>query len=569
MRLRMWIGPALLAFLAFRSWAAGAQIVEVSGGASSAYEAQGATIVVHGQQSESSLGMGMLNGHFGIGGTSVRRIQGGTLSVGQQGLPVEFLTDVFDSGHSFFGDGIGIERAFSHHRSLTAFLGASSEEGGTPLFQATNLGKLSSFLQWKQPVTSRCKSWTMVLLTSTQAALESMQCSPSPRLQLAATAGVGAGAPYLGTSMVLKERRLDLRASFIEMGENFRRNNSGEVPTPEPVRENISGEWRPRRSLSFDWLHGNYLLPPAGSSKEDNASAFSGKSTLDEASISFHKHSTATSLTLLHSESEQPQNAEGASGSNLALSAMFSRTLRRFVWSETLLSSLGPSADRSFTLINGVACDVNSHLRVTEEANVSASGVTFSHGGTLLTPFSSISADYQLVYVADSPGNPFRQVLVGAVELHLIRTLELHASSTVGPTGVPLYTVQLNSLWARTATAVDRPAAVALGQSVLHGRVVDPAGNPVEGAALLIDTHPIYSDSNGFFLFREQHSAVHALQVLPSEFLSVGTYVVVAAPAQVRTTSEASAQLVRVVVASPSSAGVVPNAHNSRGVSRP
>ena len=550
MRLRSSAPAALLTLLLALAHSAHAQVVEISGGASTAYSAQGASLVLHGQQSEGFIGAGMVGGHFGIGGSSTRRIKGGTLSLGEQGFSLELPTDVFDEGHTFFGDGLGVQRAFSSHRSLTAFVGASSQDGGSPLFRSTNLGKLSSFWQWKQPLSSRCASWSTILLTSTQAVLESLRCSTSPHLVFGATLGVGAGAPYAAVSMILNKRRFDLHASFVDAGENFRRNNSSEQLVPELMRENIAGEWRPNRTVSVSWLHGNYFLPESSSAHGQDLPVLEGTSTLDEGSLFLHGHATGASLTLLHSAAKQPISLTNTGGSNVALSAAFFRSLGRFTWTETMLSSLEPHADQSYTLINGVAYDFNPHLRLTEKANVAATGTTFSPGGTLLTPFSTFSVDYQLVYIANSPGRPFRQALTGDMEMHLVRNLSLHASSTIGPTGTTLYTLQLNTLWAHASSASSSSTKVTLGTSILRGRVVDPAGNPIEGAALLIDAEPLYTDSNGFFFFREKRAGVHSFRVLPDEFLNMSNYVVISAPAQIRTaTDDASAQLLRVVVA--------------------
>ena len=83
---------------------------------------------------------------------------------------------------------------------------------------------------------------------------------------------------------------------------------------------------------------------------------------------------------------------------------------------------------------------------------------------------------------------------------------------------------------------------------MLEGRVLDEQGTPVSGAAILIGSSHVYSDSKGFFLYREQSSHLHPFSVLLDEFIEMDRYTVVSAPKEVRTLSEQLAKPLNVVL---------------------
>ena len=86
-----------------------------------------------------------------------------------------------------------------------------------------------------------------------------------------------------------------------------------------------------------------------------------------------------------------------------------------------------------------------------------------------------------------------------------------------------------------------------IGSSILRGRVVDSKGQPVEGAALLIDSVPVFTDSDGRFFLRERRPHTHKLQVLPDKFLNGGSYEVESAPPTVNTTKDAGPETLIIV----------------------
>jgi hypothetical protein len=78
--------------------------------------------------------------------------------------------------------------------------------------------------------------------------------------------------------------------------------------------------------------------------------------------------------------------------------------------------------------------------------------------------------------------------------------------------------------------------------------VVDSKGQPVEGAALLIDNVPVFTDSDGRFFLRERRPHTHKLQVLADKFLNGGSYTVQSAPATVKATKNGAEPEAVIVV---------------------
>ena len=98
--------------------------------------------------------------------------------------------------------------------------------------------------------------------------------------------------------------------------------------------------------------------------------------------------------------------------------------------------------------------------------------------------------------------------------------------------------------------AGDRGSAqhYSIGSSMLRGRVVDTKGQPVEGAALLIDDIPVFTDSDGRFFLRERRPHTHKLQVLADKFLNGGSYEVESAPFAVKATKNAAEPETLIIV---------------------
>jgi hypothetical protein len=527
------------------------QIIEVSGGASTLYSAEGGSIHLHGRSTDVLFGAGWTQGGFAAGGSATRRLaNGGSLTAGQQELHMDLPTDVFDTAHTFFGVGLGAEHRFGDTGMLTTFAGALSLESGTPLFRTTSFGKLSQYGQWKSHVTSNCDVTAIVVSGIYKTGLGSLQCKRGRSLRVALSAGVGGGSPYLAISAIVDRQRFKLRSSYVYADSKFQRGNNPYQPTPEPIRENVSAEYHLTHSLSVTGMHTNYLTPPSISQGDQDTALLTvaQKSNIDSVGIQMQGSRAGLSIMALHSNAQSIALSPVVNNSNWAFTGSFRYNLGRFQWNESLLHSAAADQNRSTVLLNTLAVDLTSHLRVSEGVNVTQNGLTYSHGGALLTRFSSFQVDYQFFYLPTRPDKPFQQAMLFSAELYLPGELSLRASSSVSPTGAPLYSFQVGHFFAGHDSTHSPVMNGGMGSSIVHGQVIDKAGHGVDGAVLLIGTERVYTDSDGYFMFRERRAKAHPFRVLTDEFLSPGRFQVISSQDVVRSATESQSPDIKIVV---------------------
>jgi hypothetical protein len=85
-------------------------------------------------------------------------------------------------------------------------------------------------------------------------------------------------------------------------------------------------------------------------------------------------------------------------------------------------------------------------------------------------------------------------------------------------------------------------------QNVVRGEVLDPDGQPIEGAALQIGTEMAVTDSEGNFMVRVKKSGDLSLKIAFDDFTNPGKYVIVQAPQTVKATRQESAQEYSIVL---------------------
>jgi hypothetical protein len=125
--------------------------------------------------------------------------------------------------------------------------------------------------------------------------------------------------------------------------------------------------------------------------------------------------------------------------------------------------------------------------------------------------------------------------------------LLLHGASYVDPTGHLRYTADANTVFSH-AQAQAPVEHMVLGRYILHGCVVDANGGAVEGAAVVIDEKPVYTDSIGCFYMRESRPRTHQLRVVIGEFLQGGNWQVTSMPTTITSATEENSPEATVVV---------------------
>jgi hypothetical protein len=540
----IWLFGVTIILLAEHGFTIHAQAFELSGGASTLYNAKGGSVIIHGQQMETTLGAGLVDGHFAVGAVSVRKTHAGIVTGGQQEFHLDLPTDVFDGSHLSFGTGLGLHTTLPGGGELRVFGGMSSKEGGTPLFRTTQLQRFAGFVRWTKPMTSRCTVEWMGFKSASSALFESTECRLGKGVRLAGTFGFGAGARYDAGSITIKRSRLELKASYVSSGQKFQRGIDASYPTPEPARENVTVQYKLKRHFELSGLHQNYTT---------QASTFAAlgtvptRSSLDMLGAQFWKRSTGGHISWLRSSTSQNRGMGSYNGASQALTAGFSQILPRIHINEDVLYATQSYGQHTILFITSVSVPVTSRLKLSEGVNISGSGMTFSHGGTWFTSRSSIDVDYRLLYLASRPDRPFQQVMSVDASLQLFRGVALHVGSSISPVGAPLYTFQFGKVLTHSASPRQSTGPVNVGLQVIRGRVEDPEGKPIEGAALLIGSQHVYTDADGIFLYREAKPRTHPFRVLADEFLTLETYVALSAPSEV-TAVRSGSPLLKIVV---------------------
>ena len=501
-----------------------AQVFEVNGGSSSLYEAQGGTLSARGSSFDASLGAGVVAGKF-VGGANFTKMQGRyTYIFGDDYVHFVFPTDIFDSSHYLIALGAGVKTTVLD-TDVFAFAGATSSDFNSPLFEGVRAESPAGILFLKKQILPDLQASSRMVFSGQTTAIQSLEWAPADKLNIAVSGGVGANQPYGAVSLDFRRPWIDLKSAYIEAGSQFRR---VAVETPllsEPDRDNLEVTIRPSKYFSFSGGRQNFLTPLGNS--QSNV-----QSSVDQISGATRVAGTGFSASLYHSTYLGNFNNATAYTANRDF---FSRLHATTSYLESRPSD-GPKSRAFVSTFEEV---LSPRLNVIEMVNRSQGQTTVSFGGGLLSNLASVTAEYQTYYVPERNTSPFEQALILDVQLHLFHGITVHGATFVAPDGSLRYTADTQAMMTREGVfspsdGGDAMVSGDIGSSLLHGTVVDPAGRPIAGAALMIDKLLIYTNDNGEFFVRERKPHTHVLTVLVDQFLNGGSYKVVSAPPTVR-----------------------------------
>jgi hypothetical protein len=196
---------------------------------------------------------------------------------------------------------------------------------------------------------------------------------------------------------------------------------------------------------------------------------------------------------------------------------------------------------------------ISPRISLTELITHTGGQTSVSYGGTFISNRVTVSAEYEtLFFPFATPGTPqFRQVMVLGLHFQLPFGIQLNYGTDVSSGGQIHYSAYGTSIGYRTPKGGGGGGPQYAGSfysNVARGRVVDPSGEPVNGAAILIGKNLVFSDSAGTFLVRLKSTGELPLVVSLDDFTAPGSFAVVSAPHSVRVTREDDAQIYNVVV---------------------
>ncbi len=514
------------------------QVIEVNGGTSSLYEAQGGTVTAHGSSYDASLGGGVVAGRF-VGGANFTKVVGkSTYILGDDYVRFVLPTDVFDTSHYLIALGAGVKTTV-RGTDVFALVGATSNDFSSPLFEGVRAEDPAGILFLKKQILSRLALSSNIVFSNRTTAIQSLEWTPAAHVKIAASGGIGANQPYGAASLDFLSTRVDVKAAYIAAGSQFQRVAIDTPLLSEPDRENIMITARPLNFLTVEGGRQNYLNPVAGSTTQV-------RSTVDQVSGDLKVYGTSLSATFYHSDYLDDSNDATAYTAARAFTSRVQAT-------SSYLVSRPNNASRMATFVSNITENVSPRLDVSELVTRSQGQTTLSFGGGFLSNLASVTASYQTYYIPERNSNPFEQALIVDLQLHLIHGLTLHGATFVAPDGSLRYTADTQAVVARQGLfgaggQGETFSNASIGSQVLRGTVVDTTGQPVAGAALMIDQLLVYTDDSGAFIVRERKPHTHLLKVMVGQFLGGGVYRVVNAPQTIKSGDEGNAPETAIVV---------------------
>jgi hypothetical protein len=511
-----------------------AQVIELLGGTSTLYQSTGGTVSVRSGSYTASAGAGTVAGQFVGGAQLVKATEHAKYTLGTDNVPFDLPTDIFQSGHYLTAMGGGMNTKVGNAK-LYAFAGATSTSFNSPFFVGARAATPTGILFVTGKVSPEWSASTRVIVSRRMTVLHSFAWDSGTGTQMAFTGGMGSNQLYGAASLSVERRWIDLKAAYYEAGSQFRRADVLTPLTSEPDRENILVTIRPAKSLSFGTGRQNYLTPVSGT--EDNV-----KSSVNQASVNYEIIGVGLSATLF-------QSTYG-DGGDLAMVCSANRNITSRVHAQvSYLESRPTSSASTNSFVTNVEEIISPRFTISQSINSSNGQNNLGFGGSFLSNFATFSADYQTYYVPARVESPFEQALILNAEIHLFGRLTLSGGTFVGSDGKLLYTTEAEGEASRQPSgSVGAFQHYSMGNLMIRGRVVDVAGQPVVGAALLVDQLEVYSDSNGYFFVRERKPHMHPLTVLVDQFLNGGTYRVVSAPAEAKSSANENQLSATVIV---------------------
>jgi hypothetical protein len=538
LRYRLLAGLGVLActLVCFSAQAHAQTVVEMQGGGSSLNGGYGATANFWRSTMDGWIGLGYLDG-FRAGVFLRKALNKDTLRLGNDALVMRLPTDVFTPGFNLLVQGVSYSGG-NERSSYLAFGGASSTGLGAPSFQASGMGEPMGalFLQHRLAPTVRLTATT--LFADQQTVLPGIQWQPTPDLTAALVGGIGSGRPYAASSVVLRQGRLGVKASYAWNPDRFRR---AAVATPnqtEVDRENIMLTYEVSPEFSVGVSRQNYVQDSADSKPPIRATG----NTIFAGGVWSNTRLTGG---LYDSRSEGI--------SNLSSYLAVGRELTHWLDAEVfVLQSRPEGLPVTTTPLANLRWRLTSRIGLSQQISFRGGHPTVLFGASLMTPIGEFVADYQVVHQPLKPTNPFRSAL------NLTARLQLGKYSTsvgtyVQPDGSVDYSASGSTFLYMGSFGGSQPQQLGgrMSRYVIRGTVRDVNGNPIEGAALDVGGEVVYTNSTGEFFLRVGRPRNAPVTVLLTDFLLPGRWEVVSAPAQAQAGPENGVKGIEIILQRP------------------
>ncbi len=528
---RIFFLVAFAEFLSGSSLSLSAQVVELKAGSSSLFQTSGASASFSSGDYRGWLGAGWHDGPVEGFFLSVPMARG-FAEFGDQEIPFALPTDIFNSFVYFLGRGAAW-RISSANGSFRVFAGFSSQRFGTPFLLTAEPDRFAGAIFFSRPVNSKLVYSLDFVHTGRGTLLQSFAWTPSKSLALAITGGASGSDPYSSASLDFHDTVFDLKASYTQAGDSFRRITVSSPLTTEYDRENIALEFRPLRSLSLNVSRQNLLSP------QDNRGP-GLQARVTGAGVSFNAFAFRFRASAYRSTSSLNRTDAYMAGVERPITRRFSATADAF-------HAVAHVGNNVTTYSLGARERLSPRLQLNQVAQFGLNQKTLGFGGSYESNRFSFGSDYQTIYIPFSiPGqSPFRQVAFVHFRFVLPHDTELHAESNVTPVGRVKYTAYASALEYRDGTTPSAGASglrTKMNDCVVRGRIRDQNGIPIGGVALRIGPDLLFSDSDGIYFGRMRKCGSYPLRLAPEESLVLDAFEIITAPDVVYAVPESTAQ---------------------------
>ncbi len=503
-----------------------AQVFKVQGGSSTMVDANGASVDFLAPNYQGTFGIGMFEGQFGVGGSVRTKYRDYTLIGGDDSIPFNLPTDLFDSSHYFMARGIGISRT-TDQGSYFFMAGTTSLGFGAGFFQIAQSQNGLGLLFFEHRLNHNLRLFSRNIMAGQKTSLQGLTWDPKKWLTASVTGGVGSNQPYAATGVDLHTPTFAVKASYVDTGSDFRRITIISPLSSEVNRENVEVAYQPSHAFSISASHHNLLEPLTLNAPFSAAS-------VDEVVSNFNLARVFFGAGLFSSE-YSGRNTMGTNfyagrpiGSHLELTGNYFQSH----------SQLGGTTSVISGTIREIVSQRFSLLQVVSRSNGQS---LISYGGQFLANRFKIDADYQNVYLPFRPDRPFEQALALNASVRVVGAFQLIAGTNVAPDGSLRYTFGASTFLYREKGLSWRSrdaASYSFPKYIVEGIVRDDKGSPLEGVAIHVGNELTYTDDSGHFEVRFRKRSPIPLRVAMDEFLIPGNFEIVHAPTIVQPDAE-------------------------------
>ncbi len=518
-----------------RAHTASGQVFELTGGSSSLLNAEGGSLEVHAANYSGRIDLGYLD-KPSLGFSFSRPYRNSLLDAGDQQIKFLLPTDLFDHSFYFLARGLSLSSSLADGK-LFVFAGTTSNGYSAPFLNVARNDTLASAIFYERQISPSIRFFSRNIFSARQTSIQSAEWSVRKDIKVALSGGIGNNQPYGASSFSYFNRRMSLDASYAYSGDAFHRVLVTTPQLAENDRENVRFELTPFSKVRIVASRNNYI------------SSFAPNVVTRAMVQGFGVGGGIAGLQLYGSIFQSKTTSGESAALALGVRRMFTR---HFEAGADFLRSGYSTGKPSRSVVGNVREILNSRFSLTQIITRGNGQTNVAFGGTFISNLVSVSVDYQTVFlpfVQNSPGQ-FKQVVVVGLHFQLPHGVQFNADTTVTPLGQIRYTAYA-STYASHGLGRDSSGASFSGaffHNVVHGTVVNPQDEPIEGAALLIGGELAVTDSEGHFLVRMKKPVSLDLQVAFDEFTASGSYVTVSAPTTVKATNEETAQDYTIVL---------------------